>query len=241
MQYFGGKQRIAKKVCEYLSQWSDLPYLEPFVGSGAILQHIPNLDRTACDINESLIMLLDEVSKDQFIYPETISEEEYKKYKDDKNPSAMKAFVGFGCSFAGKWFGGYARSEKRNYAANASNSLRKITNYAKTASLSLSRKSVGFENVKFICKDYRELKPSGNLIYCDPPYQNTTGYSAAGKFDSDEFWDVMRKWSKDNIVIISEYIAPADFECVLEISTKTDIRDKEGKKSDRVERLFKAH
>ena len=36
------------------------------------------------------------------------------------------SFVGFGCSFAGKWFGGYARSnDKRNYAKMAKNSLNK--------------------------------------------------------------------------------------------------------------------
>ena len=40
------------------------------------------------------------------------------------------------------------------------------------------------------------------LIYCDPPYQHTTGYSTGG-FDHDKFWDTMRKWSKNNYIFIS--------------------------------------
>ena len=43
----------------------------------------------------------------------------------------------------------------------------------------------------------------------------------------------------ENIVIISEYEAPNDFECIKEINTKTDIRNRSGKRENRVERLFK--
>ena len=49
----------------------------------------------------------------------------------------------------------------------------------------------------------------------------------------------MRNWSKNNTVIISEYEAPNDFECIKEINTKTDIRNRSGKRENRVERLFK--
>ena len=35
----------------------------------------------------------------------------------------------------------------------------------------------------------------------------------------------MRKWSKDNDVYISEYEAPDDFIRVLDIATKTNIRN----------------
>ena len=30
-------------------------------------------------------------------------------------------------------------------------------------------------------------------------------------FDTEEFWEIMRKWSKNNIVLISEMDAPEDF------------------------------
>ena len=45
--------------------------------------------------------------------------------------------------------------------------------------------------------------------------------------------------SKDNIVLISEYWMPDDFECVLEIQTKTDIRNGNNQLDKRVEKLFK--
>ena len=54
------------------------------------------------------------------------------------------------------------------------------------------------------------------MIYCDPPYADTTGYSGVDAFDSSKFWDVMREWSKTNTVYVSEFNAPADFEAVWE-------------------------
>ena len=68
-------------------------------------------------------------------------------------------------------------------------------------------------DVEFRCGDYKELDVSNAVIYCDPPYQGTTKYST-GKFNYDEFWDWCRKMSENNIVFVSEYNAPDDFECV---------------------------
>lgn len=170
-------------------------------------------------------MLLEECRDGVFQYPESVSEDEYKFYKTAPD-SAMKGFVGFACSFAGKWFGGYARDPKttRNYAKGSGNSLR--------------TKAAGLGGVKFECRGYRDYSPSGKLIYCDPPYKGTTKIFNTA-FNSDEFWDVMRRWSLDNIVVISEYEAPLDFTCVLEIETKTDIGGKDNKKIGRVEKLFR--
>ena len=52
------------------------------------------------------------------------------------------------------------------------------------------------------------------LIYCDPPYQSTEGYSSTGEFNHELFWETMRIWSKDNCVFISEESAPKDFKVV---------------------------
>ena len=48
----------------------------------------------------------------------------------------------------------------------------------------------------------------------------------------------MREWAGNNTVVISEYKAPDDFLCVLEMPTKTIIRDAENKPLQSVERLF---
>ena len=38
-----------------------------------------------------------------------MTEERYMKIKDRPSPDALKAFVGFGLSFGGKYFSGYAQ------------------------------------------------------------------------------------------------------------------------------------
>ena len=70
-------------------------------------------------------------------------------------------------------------------------------------------------NIDFIdSSSYDTFNPEGFLIYCDPPYKgNKLGISTSyfQSFDHSYFWNVMRKWSKNNLVIISESIAPKDF------------------------------
>ena len=178
--------------------------------------------RTASDSNKALITMY-QALQDGWLPPEEVSESLYTEYKlkqDSADP--LTAFIGIGCSFGGKWFGGYARSSDRNYCSNARNSLIKQLPKIK--------------DVLFKDRDYRNWIPYNCLVYCDPPYEGTTGYK--DKFDHVSFWDTMRAWSKDNIVIISEYNAPADFKCVLEIPTRTDMRVA-GKQEARTERLFR--
>ena len=70
------------------------------------------------------------------------------------------------------------------------------------------------KRVKFLnSQSYEKFYPRNMLIYCDPPYENNS-YSTKTKFfefDSKKFWETMRKWSKSNIVVISENNAPKDF------------------------------
>ena len=103
------------------------------------------------------------------------------------------------------------------------------------------------ENSEFYCRDYREWKPSNCVIYCDPPYNNTEPLDykvlykgkRIDKFDTDEFWNVMREWSKNNKVFISEYNAPDDFKCVWQQEVKLMMKNKQNTKDVRVEKLFR--
>lgn len=175
--------------------------------------------RYASDAHEDLILLLKAVQNGEEL-PDYITEEQYNQEKASKIPSALRAFIGFGCSFSGKFFGGYARDNTgRNYAKNCKNSLLK--------------KKPFLQDVVFEFKDYRSWDVENFLIYCDPPYQGFTEYSI--KFDHDIFWETMRAWSQKNTVVISEYSAPPDFKCVLEIPTKTDMHCASGQ---RIEKLF---
>ena len=116
----------------------------------------------------------------------------------------LSGFIGFGCSFGGKWWGGYARQTKG-------------LNYALTAKRSVSKKMKGLLTATFINKDYKNVEiPDNSLVYCDPPYKGTTDYSNSKEFSHEEFWDYVRGLSKNNLVFVSELNAPEDFEAVWE-------------------------
>lgn len=225
IRYFGGKARIAKDIATYLKdiRKENQVYIEPFVGGGWVMSLMEG-ERQAYDKHPYLIAMYNEL-QNGWQPPTSLSRDEYERAKNNELPDFLTGFIGFGCSFAGKWFGGYAKSGDRNYCLNAHNSVMK--------------KMKTMQDVQFECKDYREINSSGALIYCDPPYQGTTQYGkVVGDFDSNEFWDKVREWSKDNTVIVSEYNAPDDFEAVWVKETKTDIRNKDNEKEKRIEKLF---
>lgn len=128
--------------------------------------------------------------------PTDVTEDEYRALKD-REPSALRGFVGFGCSFAGKWFGGYARGRDRNFASETSRSLVKAAKSLDRATISLG--------------DYGRFSPSPEwVIYCDPPYGGL-GYSV-GPFDQGRFWNTAKSWaSGGSLVLVSGYSAPEEF------------------------------
>ena len=172
--------------------------------------------RVVCnDRHEYLITMLRGVQSG-YDLPESVTEDEYKAVRDNKDADPVLAgFVGFGCSFGGKWFGGYARDKVG-------------TNHADKRKKSLLRDMATLSEAEFLCRDYRGVPiPKNAVVYADPPYSNTTGYSV-GKFDSEEFWKCMRLIAQTgHTVFISEQTAPDDFVAVWEKPfTRTLDRDK---------------
>ncbi len=236
MKYLGGKSRIAKQISSYLNKVIEdnkiERYIEPFCGACWITQEInPNIIRVACDIHPDLILMWQELTKG-WIPPENISEEEYKDLKSAPS-SALRGFVGFGSSFGGKFFGGYARSYNKEGKLSR--------NHCKEARNSLLKKVDKIKNVHFKNCSYLDIpidKLENRLIYCDIPYLGTTAYSNTKPFNHEEFYKWARQVSLNNHVYISEYQMPPDFEVVLEIPIKVDMQMKNGKEN-RVEKLFK--
>jgi len=78
--------------------------------------------------------------------------------------------------------------------------------------------------------------PSNSLIYCDPPYNNTTKY--INSFNHKDFWKWCRIMAKNgHTVFVSEYNAPNDFECVWQKEIVSSLTKNTGSKKA-VERLF---
>src|SRR5208337_703352 len=148
---------------------------------------------------------------------------EYNRLKAEV-PSALRAFVGFGCSNSGKFFGGYARDNTdRNYAENAHRSIIKL------------RPKI--EGVSFSLQSYQDYDETPELIYCDPPYEGTTGFTV-GTFKTDEFWKWVREYSRRSIMLVSEYTAPEWATAIWEKTVRTDMNAKDGGKLSRIEKLF---
>ena len=224
MRYFGGKWKIGKQIAEYLSKVRKPGqlYIEPFVGMAGVFNHMAN-DRYGYDIHPDVIALLIGIRDKTFTPPTTVTEKEYIAAK--KLPSsALRGFIGFGCSFSGKFFGGYARDDRgRNYASDTALSLKKYK-------LDGSKLEVGH---------YLDLDVKGALIYCDPPYANTTGFSSTEPFSPFTFWNWVRRMSRYNDIYVSEYKAPPDFVCVWEKPVKSTVRSDATKAEIKIEKLFK--
>ena len=170
-------------------------------------------NRIAADNNKYLIALY-KALQDGWMPKEYYSKEEYQTAKDNMDICLphLVGYLGFICSFSGKLFAGYVDNNCnkkdgsiQNYQTSYRNSL--LNNF---------NKGIVYKN-----SAYNELQiPPKSIIYCDPPYQGTTGYKT-GSFDHDTFW----QWCRDmkaqgHTIFISEYNAPNDFKCVWEMEIK---------------------
>jgi len=212
-------------------------YIEPFVGGGWVLQEVKGT-RYASDINPYLIAMYKALQQG-WVPPDYVSEEEYQKAKKGECSDALRGFIGFGCSFGGKWFGGYARSHKTRREAPEEYSKDYRSKYATHAKNSVLKMLPRIKDTIFYAQDYRFWTPLGSIVYCDPPYEGFTPYDYSPKFDYPMFWETMRTWSMDNTVLISSYSAPDDFESIWQKETRTDLKSKDGSGIPRLEKVFK--
>jgi len=201
MRYLGGKAKHGEEIARVIrsKRFQNQTIWEPFCGACWISQYLYPVH--CSDIHEPLIRLHKAI-QEGWEPPDFISEQEYDFYHQQwKNGECGPwiGFVGFACSWGGKWFAGYARGDDRNFCLESK--------------LSLLKKHKRLKHVIFTHNNYRTVSPHNEVIYADPPYRGTTGYHGE-IFDTLTFWKTMRRWSKDNTVIVSEYEAPADFKSI---------------------------
>ena len=235
MKYVGSKNKLSKELTPIIQQYIDTykinKYLEPFVGGANMIDKIKCKKKIGCDIHKELIALW-KALQNGWTPPETITEAEYNTVRDNKEkyPDYYVGLVGFCATFGSKYFGGYARGFKEDKITPRdipNEAIRNVTNQIKNIM------DVHFVNIDFlkIPKD----KLYDYVIYCDPPYKDTTKYKT-NEFPYELFWDWCRELSDKNIVLISEYHAPEDFICLWSKNHKTSLNIIEHK--ERVEKLF---
>lgn len=76
------------------------------------------------------------------------------------------------------------------------------------------------------------------VVYCDPPYKGTTGYTTSKNFNHKEFWEYMRELSKTHKVFISEESAPDDFECIWSKEIRRTLNSNQSNRPKKTEKLF---
>lgn len=201
-------------------------WVEPFVGGGNVIDKVPGR-RIGADINPYAIDALKAIRDCVYDLPKNNREFTRSDYQalvrggDHK----YKGYAGFAFSFGGKWLGGWS-------------SNREGRDYVRVAYRNAVRQSPGLQGVELITTSYLDLDiPRDSLIYCDPPYADTTKYE--DEIDYTVFWDWCReKTRQGHTVFVSEHNAPDDFECSWSkrVSSRIAISTR-GKSS--VEKLFR--
>lgn len=231
MKYMGSKNRIAKHILPIMLEAADskgiTTWVEPFVGGGNMIDKVPeSFKRIGYDLNPHTIYAMIDIRDNSGKLPDAVTECEYRSLAGSE-PESIKSWVRFNLSFGGKFDGGYAREKGSDETT--------FCGYGKRNAL---KQSPLIQGVEFICDSYENLDFENCLIYCDPPYQGTSGYKTVG-FNHDKFFDWCRKQAKKNLVFVSEYNAPDDFKEVWRGEIKTNFASTRSKAThNAVEKLF---
>ena len=236
MKYVGSKNRLSKELVPIIQNFitnGTESYIEPFVGGANMIDKIECKNKKGYDIHAELIELLkhtrDYQGKD---FPKTISEEEYKLVKNNKNDydKWYVGLVGFSCGFGAKYFGGFARGVKSDKIT-----LRDMPNEAMR---NLQKQASNLIDINFKCQSFLDIdikNIENSVIYCDIPYRDTLKYKTE-LFPYDDFYKWCVELSKNNTVLVSEYNMPEEFKCIWSKESKVGMN--QGLHKKRIEKLF---
>lgn len=223
----GSKNKYAKDILPIiLSQRSIYQsYIEPFAGGMNTIDKVDGR-RWANDSHSYLIAMWNALLYKSWNPPLFVSESLYEHVKTNPNnyETELVGYIGFN-SYGAKWFGGYRRDKegKRDYWREHYNNIQ------------IQRTRM--YGVSLTCGSYLDMEiPNNSVVYCDPPYKETTKY--ASDFSHEVFWDWVRQIGEHNPVFVSEYQAPDDFECLWQKRVNNTLAKDTGSKQG-IEKLFR--
>jgi DNA adenine methylase len=234
VRYVGGKGRIARAIVEQIQQHSPDATIavEPFMGGASVTAELARAFPVvlAADAHPDIAALWSATTYG-WTPPATVTEEEYAELRSAA-PSPLRGLAGFGGSFGGKWWGGYARGgvmadqTPRDHQAESARAVVRIGEQLRAGAVWVG------------CRDYRNTPIiPGSVIYCDPPYASTQGYST-GAFDSIDFWAWAEIASDVADVYVSEYRAPSWWRCIWSTEKRQSVTMPAQGRAIRTERLF---
>jgi DNA adenine methylase len=219
--FHGGKQRTGEEIADAVHEISVnieedegfkiKGYCEPFCGMLGVYKHIPELFEghkpklryKAGDINASLIAMWQAAQKGWKPPIREIKQNEFDKLSGNGKVSREKGYIGHFYGYRGMYFKPFRKRDVKAKRQETSDNVRAIAQDLKNVSF-----SSGFYT------QFSRLR--GYVIYCDPPYAVQSHYydehDGHRTFDHDAFWEWCRRMSENNIVFVSEYSAPNDFE-----------------------------
>jgi len=228
MKYMGSKNRIAKYILPIIlkDRKEGQCYVEPFVGGFNLIDKVKE-NRLAADCNPYVTILFTAIQSG-WLPPDNIAETEYKSASLNREVTPLVSFIGFGCSYSGKWFGGYARGNTNNGTPR---------NYCLESKNNILKQYEAIQGIQIEHNSYERLSiPSKSLIYCDPPYRGTTGYKDS--FNHEKFYQWCRdKKAEGHTIFVSEYNMPDDFRCIWSKEQTSSLTKDTGSKRA-IEKLF---
>lgn len=195
MHYMGGKFHLAKWICPIIEQVMQergrRHFVDLFCGSCNIVANVTVPGRRIANDRHADLIAMWQATQNGWSPPPCVSRQDHKEWMSTRGqtPHPLRAFIGFGCSYRWKYFGGYDPNASQGPSQRA-----------------VAIKAPQLAGVEFHSGDYRAVRiPSRSLIYCDIPYQATAGYTV-GKFDHSAFWDWAEQTSRKTPVLVSEYL-----------------------------------
>lgn len=215
LKWAGGKTQLISDIEKALPQkiiQTDFTYIEPFVGSGAVLfwmlNNFPNLKKAVInDINEDLINTYKTIASNpkELIAILDILQNEFhnlegdesnkKRYyyqkrelynyrkEDNIGQSALFIFLNRTC------FNGLYRVNRKNEFNVPMGSYKKPMICDRENILAVSKV---LQNVEILCGDFEQTLPyatENTLFYFDPPYKPLNETSSFNSYAKDEFND----------------------------------------------------
>jgi len=233
MQYLGGKSRLGGRIVQAILDDLGVKRISLAVdlcsGAGGVTHRLADVsDKVIAVEAHPGLVALHKAVQSGWVPPEHVSEEEYKASFAVDWSDPLATFMGFACAFGGDWRHGYARTKAgdataRNYAANARRAVLRDVR----------------RNVDHVNADALAFDTLGEVVYCDPPYEGTSGYVVPAAPTGSWWRRLAELASEGRACYLSEYAdaPPASVEARLVWSAPT----KEGlrKAGERTERLWR--
>jgi DNA adenine methylase len=232
VRYMGGKAKLGGWLREKIRPFvkPGARYVEPFLGgAGSFAAVAPMFDRRAAgDAHPELIAMWRAVAAGWAPpLPIDVTREDYARALAGEGEPHWRAWVLFGCSFGGKWRGGlhgFGRQMNKG----------KVTMVGATESLTKNRDLMASTDLRHCSFEAWDFGP-GDVVYCDPPYTGTTGYSV----DTPDPGPVFARWaSAGAVVLVSEYAGRLGWSLIAE---KVKRQACMGTSRLRFERLYRVH